>query len=401
MATGNCGHRVWAAAFALGLALAGPQTVGVAAADRGDAGGSAAASGEDEGSLPGGVGEVRLASPGPDEAGTDEAGPDEAGPDEAGPDEAGPDEAGTDEAGTDEAGTDEAGPDEAGTDEAGPDEAGTDEAGTDEAGTDEAGTDEVGTEEPGTDEVGTEEPGTEEPGTEEPGTDEAGTEEPGTDQAALVEKVGEGPEPLQPELLPWWPTNSLTGESGEGLLTEPVPVDSAGSTDGLEPLRYYDTPAVDAGWAEENATNPVATNLPPMVTSTNTTYVDTQAIDSLKVQVFKALDQIAELLSTLPASPISDFLSGSLLLLRRALQPETLVRPDTDPGTSLDDPETASTSDLIGLTEDDAVQAAEAAGLVSRVVSRDGMQFPITKDYLLSRVNLTVNDGMVTAVYVG
>lgn len=88
-----------------------------------------------------------------------------------------------------------------------------------------------------------------------------------------------------------------------------------------------------------------------------------------------------------------------------AQDPDDVARSDTDPGNCLDDPlplpEAASPSGLIGLTEAEAMQVAEGAGLVSRVVSRDGEQFPITKDYRLSRVNLTVNDGVVTAVYVG
>jgi hypothetical protein len=290
------------------------------------------------------------------------------------------------------------------TEETGIDEAGIDEAGTDETGTDETGTDETGTDETGTDETGTDETGTDETGTDETGTDETGTDEAGTDEPTLVDKVGEGPEPLRPEPQPWWRTTVVPAEGGEELLGGPVSVFVIASPEGPKPSElpgvewYYDTLTVDA--PGENGTDLAPTDSPPVLTST-TAAVGNQALDTLRVQVLQAVDQIAELLSSLPANPFSDFISGALLLLRRALQPETLVRSDTDSGTSLDDPQDVSPRGLIGLTEDEAVQAAEAAGLVSRVVSRDGTQFPITKDYRLSRLNLTVNDGLVTAVYVG
>jgi hypothetical protein len=457
MATDNSGLRVWAAAFALGLALAGPQA-GVAAADRGNASDGPAAAGEDGAATPGEVRQARSSSdevepeavavelepeltpepkihidPGFEEPPVGTVDPVEAPTDEttvepsplpiiAGPCEVwspeGPveelavepttggltEETGIDEAGIDEAGTDETGTDETGTDETGTDETGTDETGTDETGTDETGTDETGTDETGTDETGTDETGTDETGTDETGTDETGTDETGTDEPTLVDKVGEGPEPLRPEPQPWWRTTVVPAEGGEELLGGPVSVFVIASPEGPKPSElpgvewYYDTLTVDA--PGENGTDLAPTDSPPVLTST-TAAVGNQALDTLRVQVLQAVDQIAELLSSLPANPFSDFISGALLLLRRALQPETLVRSDTDSGTSLDDPQDVSPRGLIGLTEDEAVQAAEAAGLVSRVVSRDGTQFPITKDYRLSRLNLTVNDGLVTAVYVG
>lgn len=56
---------------------------------------------------------------------------------------------------------------------------------------------------------------------------------------------------------------------------------------------------------------------------------------------------------------------------------------------------------LIGLSEVDAVTEAESQGWDVRVVSRDGEDFPITMDYSTGRVNLTVEDDVVTKVYVG
>jgi hypothetical protein len=407
MATDNSGLRVWAAAFALGLALAGPQA-GVAAADRGNASDGPAAAGEDGAATPGEVRQARSSSdevepeavavelepeltpepkihidPGFEEPPVGTVDPVEAPTDETTvepsplPIIAGPCEVWSPEGPVEELAVE---PTTGGlTEEAGIDEAGIDEAGTDEAGTDEAGTDETG-------------------------TDETGTDETGTDEPTLVDKVGEGPEPLRPEPQPWWRTTVVPAEGGEELLGGPVSVFVIASPEGPKPSElpgvewYYDTLTVDA--PGENGTDLAPTDSPPVLTST-TAAVGNQALDTLRVQVLQAVDQIAELLSSLPANPFSDFISGALLLLRRALQPETLVRSDTDSGTSLDDPQDVSPRGLIGLTEDEAVQAAEAAGLVSRVVSRDGTQFPITKDYRLSRLNLTVNDGLVTAVYVG
>jgi hypothetical protein len=413
MATDNSGLRVWAAAFALGLALAGPQAAGVAAADRGNASGGPAAAGEDGAATPGGVRQARSSSdevepeavavelepeltpepkihidPGFEEPPVGTVDPVEAPTDETTvepsplPIIAGPCEVWSPEGPVEELAVE---PTTGGLTE----ETGIDEAGIDEAGTDEAGTDETGTDETGTDETG---------------TDETGTDETGTDEPTLVDKVGEGPEPLRPEPQPWWRTTVVPAEGGEELLGGPVSVFVIASPEGPKPSElpgvewYYDTLTVDA--PGENGTDLAPTDSPPVLTST-TAAVGNQALDTLRVQVLQAVDQIAELLSSLPANPFSDFISGALLLLRRALQPETLVRSDTDSGTSLDDPQDVSPRGLIGLTEDEAVQAAEAAGLVSRVVSRDGTQFPITKDYRLSRLNLTVNDGLVTAVYVG
>ena len=56
---------------------------------------------------------------------------------------------------------------------------------------------------------------------------------------------------------------------------------------------------------------------------------------------------------------------------------------------------------LVGMSEADAVTEAEAQGWDVRVVARDGEEFPITMDYSTARVNLTVENDVVTKVYVG
>lgn len=56
---------------------------------------------------------------------------------------------------------------------------------------------------------------------------------------------------------------------------------------------------------------------------------------------------------------------------------------------------------LPGLAEADAVATVEAAGLVARVVARDGESYPMTMDYQGTRVNLVITNGLVDTVSVG
>lgn len=56
---------------------------------------------------------------------------------------------------------------------------------------------------------------------------------------------------------------------------------------------------------------------------------------------------------------------------------------------------------LVGLREDEATKVATGYGWTVRVAERDGESFMLTTDYRTDRVNLTVKDGVVTAVTVG
>lgn len=56
---------------------------------------------------------------------------------------------------------------------------------------------------------------------------------------------------------------------------------------------------------------------------------------------------------------------------------------------------------LIEASEKDATQCATDMGLVSRVVKRDGESFAVTMDYSPTRVNFTIESGIVTDVTVG
>ncbi|MFM8381113.1 MAG: hypothetical protein ACKOA6_03815, partial [Actinomycetota bacterium] len=58
-------------------------------------------------------------------------------------------------------------------------------------------------------------------------------------------------------------------------------------------------------------------------------------------------------------------------------------------------------NELLGLTEDEAVAYAESQGWGVRIAARDGEQFALTMDYSPTRVNLTVEGGFVTYVFVG
>lgn len=69
--------------------------------------------------------------------------------------------------------------------------------------------------------------------------------------------------------------------------------------------------------------------------------------------------------------------------------------PTVDPAT------TTLATRVVGMTEADATALVEGAGLTVRVVSRDGQALAVTEDYRVDRVNLTIEDGTVTAASVG
>lgn len=54
-----------------------------------------------------------------------------------------------------------------------------------------------------------------------------------------------------------------------------------------------------------------------------------------------------------------------------------------------------------GATESEAQQATEQAGLMFRVLSREGEEFPATMDYRVERLNVRIADGVVTECTVG
>jgi len=56
---------------------------------------------------------------------------------------------------------------------------------------------------------------------------------------------------------------------------------------------------------------------------------------------------------------------------------------------------------LVGLSEAEATDVATAQGWEVRVVSRDGEDFAVTKDFRSDRVNLTLVDDVVTGADIG
>jgi len=63
------------------------------------------------------------------------------------------------------------------------------------------------------------------------------------------------------------------------------------------------------------------------------------------------------------------------------------------------DPDEAD--ELLGLSEEDAEDEAAERGWLFRVGSRDGMFFPLTREYRLNRVTVSVDEDEVTSVEVG
>lgn len=54
----------------------------------------------------------------------------------------------------------------------------------------------------------------------------------------------------------------------------------------------------------------------------------------------------------------------------------------------------------LGLTEDEAEALAAADGRPYRVGARDGERFALTQDYVVGRITVTIEDGVVTAATV-
>ena len=202
-----------------------------------------------------------------------------------------------------------------------------------------------------------------------------------------------------PDPLPWWRTTT-SGEDGAGTPDGPTSEELCGECEVRDVVWMYDGPRDDdlvvlpvavpgSGEEQQTAVPLVGAGSGPAE----------QFIATLKVKVVEALDVALNWLSGLPTTQFTEFLSGVLLLVRRTLLPE--VCQGTGCPSASSEPARESTDGLIGLTEATAVDEAESGGWVVRVVARDGEYYPVTKDYLLSRVNLIVDGGIVTSVSVG
>ena len=57
--------------------------------------------------------------------------------------------------------------------------------------------------------------------------------------------------------------------------------------------------------------------------------------------------------------------------------------------------------ELIGMAEADAIECVDEAGLTWRVTEQDGEMFAVTMDYRIERVNVKIENGIVTDAYSG
>jgi hypothetical protein len=79
--------------------------------------------------------------------------------------------------------------------------------------------------------------------------------------------------------------------------------------------------------------------------------------------------------------------------------PDTGTDPMVDETTDL--PVEGGISALVGMTEADAVSLIDGVGWTSRISARDGESFVLTMDYRTDRVNLEIEDGIVTVATIG
>jgi heat shock protein HslJ len=77
------------------------------------------------------------------------------------------------------------------------------------------------------------------------------------------------------------------------------------------------------------------------------------------------------------------------------------VNPPVDDPMAITDATAALAAEVVGMTEAEAQAAVEAADHVFRVGARDGEQFALTEDYVVTRITVTVQDGAVTEATIG
>lgn len=87
-----------------------------------------------------------------------------------------------------------------------------------------------------------------------------------------------------------------------------------------------------------------------------------------------------------------------LLIVLPSCQPKH--SQDSSPPGKPETPSAAATTpgSFVGLTIEEAKTRAEKADLPHRIVSQDGKEFPVTRDYRPERLNFTVEKGIVTKV---
>lgn len=110
---------------------------------------------------------------------------------------------------------------------------------------------------------------------------------------------------------------------------------------------------------------------------------------------------------------IGVIVSGLLLTGCSSQSPDDAVTSSSNPSPSASfsefPTEASSTAlavaaEVIGMTEEDAIQTIEGISseqLTARVVRRDDSNYAVTEDFSLSRINLEIDNGIVTKISIG
>ena len=110
--------------------------------------------------------------------------------------------------------------------------------------------------------------------------------------------------------LPWWRSSAADGALSD---TDPVIAPIAVVADSPAPSEITDPELV-------TSETTVAT-VSPTLFSTPVLATPAQVVSTASISIAQLLDRAADWLSSLPANPVTDFLSGALLLVRRTLLP--------------------------------------------------------------------------------
>ena len=99
---------------------------------------------------------------------------------------------------------------------------------------------------------------------------------------------------------------------------------------------------------------------------------------------------------------IASLVSMTLLLGAGCSSDPETPEPGADLDRSPQEPSEAAAEELVGLPEDVATEIAVDRGWTPvRVTSRDGESFPITADFVSNRLNIDVEDAVVTSASFG
>lgn len=250
---------------------------------------------------------------------------------------------------------------------------------------------------------------------------EQGPAEPSTDDEGSPEGSGEEPPPTGSEPLPTEPEPLPTEPEDQPLPTEPKPLPGDGEA---EPVTVTLT-GVEQVLLTHMDTDRVAWLLPGYRFTDDAGGIwQVLAVDDDYLEVAEPTEPGA---TPDPAGdPAGGEGSGSVEPDpggEDVAEPSGPAEPDDDGGSgdggaadgdAGDDPEDRDArmqemqemaqrlaDEVVGLSEHEAIEVIEAEGLVARVVARDDEQLEVTTDLSYQRINLEVDDGVVTAASVG